>query len=214
MKLCSKNHHCSTKTNLRLTFHLSCITWSRFPTFPDSSPDSVSFEQLTLRLTLDLWRSAFTDLVLIVLDHAILLESAVAVAVNVIAATIIDQHVLKTRESCDLAMVSRACLLDSARLRRHPTSSDQEFLGSASISVVSASVSDLLQFHVFLEHSLLPNCHCRFVSGHRSSSLDHVIEFPSSCTLLESKRSTQLLRLIMRQAFANMTCVSASVCLS
>ena len=68
-------------------------------------------------------------------------------------------------------------------------------------------LSDVIRFHVFLQHSLLPNCHCRFVSEHRSSSLGNVIDFPSTCTLLESKRSTQLLRLIMQQAFANM-CLS------
>ena len=57
VKLCSKSPDCSTRTNLRLTIHLSCIASSRFPTFPDSSPDSVSFEHLTL----DLWRSAVPD---------------------------------------------------------------------------------------------------------------------------------------------------------
>ena len=61
---------------------------------------------------------------------------------------------------------------------------------------MSANVPDVLQFHVFLRHIL---CHCRFASEHRSSSLGNVIEFPSSCTLLESKRSTQLLRLIVQQ---------------
>ena len=105
------------------------------------------------------------------------------------------------------------CLLDSARLRRHPTSSDQAPLGAAAFSVVSASVSDVLRFLVFLQHFLLLSCHCRFVLEHQSSSLGNVIEFPSSCTLLGSKRSTQLLRLTMQQASANMTCVSASVCL-
>ena len=60
-------------------------------------------------------------------------------------------------------------------------------------------VYSLYKFHVFLQHSLLPNSHCRCVSVHRSSSLGNVIEFPRSCTLLESKRSTQLLRLIMQQ---------------
>ena len=62
--------------------------------------------------------------------------------------------------------------------------------------------SDVLQFLVFLQHFLLLSCHCRFVLEHQSSNLDNVIEFPSSYTLLESKRNTQLLRLIMQQAFA------------
>ena len=41
---------------------------------------------------------------------------------------------------------------------------------------------------------LLLRCHCRFVLEHQSSSLGNVIGFPSSCTLLGSKRNTQLLR--------------------
>ena len=105
------------------------------------------------------------------------------------------------------------CLLDSARLQRHPISNGQELLDSAATNDVSANVSHILQFHVFLRHSLLLNCHCRFVLEHRSSSLVNVIEFPSSCTLLESKRSTQLLRLLTQQASANMTCVATNVCL-
>ena len=60
-RLCSKNHHCFTQTNLRLTFQHSCIASSRFKTFPDSSPDPVSFEHWTLRLTFDLWGSAVSD---------------------------------------------------------------------------------------------------------------------------------------------------------
>ena len=107
----------------------------------------------------------------------------------------------------------RECLLETARLQKHPTSSDQELSGSATISGVSASVEDVLQFHVFLQHSSLLNCRCRSISEHRSSSLGSVIEFPSSCTLLESKRSPRLLRLIMQQTSANMTCVSTCVCI-
>ena len=129
-------------------------------------------------------------------------------------ATIFDQHVLNTRESCDLAMVTRVYLLDSARLQRHPTSSDQVPPDSAARSVVSANVTDVHRFHVFLQHSLLLSCHCRFVLEHRSSSLGNVIEFPSSCALLESTRSAQLLRLIVQQASANKTRVSTNVCLS
>ena len=70
-----------------------------------------------------------------------------------------------------------------------------------------------LQFLVLLQHFLLLSCHGRSVLEHQSSNLDNVIEFPSSKTLLESKRNTQLLRLIMQQATANMTCVSTNVCL-
>ena len=55
-----------------------------------------------------------------------------------------------------------------------------------------ASVSDVLPFHVFLQHSSLLNCRCRSLSEHRSSRLGSVIEFSSSCTLLESKRSPRL----------------------
>ena len=72
----------------------------------------------------------------------------------------------------------------------------------------SASVLDVLQFHVILQHSSPLNCRCRSVLEHRSSNLGSVIEFPRSCTLLESKRSIQLLRLTVQQASANMTCVS------
>ena len=68
---------------------------------------------------------------------------AAAIFDHMIAATIFDQHVLTTRESCHLAMVSGACLLDSAQQQRHPTSSNQKLLGSAPTSDVSASVSDV-----------------------------------------------------------------------
>ena len=67
----------------------------------------------TLDLTNCLWLvprplafRALTDSVLIVLDHTIFLESAVAAAVIVIAATIFDQHVLTSRGFCVPAMVS------------------------------------------------------------------------------------------------------------
>ena len=135
------------------------------------------------------------------------------VVVVMIAATISDQHVLTIHGFCVPAMVSRVYPLDFSHLQQHPTSSDQALLGSAAISGVSASVSDVLQFLVFLQHFLLLSCHCRFVLEHQSSNLDNVIEFPSSYTLLESKRNTQLLRLITQQASANMTCVSTNVCL-
>ena len=105
------------------------------------------------------------------------------------------------------------CPLDFAHLQQHPTSSDQAPPDSATTSDVSASVSDVNRFHVFLQHSLLLSCHCRFVLEHRSSSLGNVIEFPSLCTLLGSKRGTQLLRLTMQQASANMTCAATNVCL-
>ena len=71
---------------------------------------------------------------------------------------------LTTRESCGV----------SAGFCSPAASSDQELLDSAATSVVSASVSDVLQFHVFLRHSLLLNCHFRFVLEHRSSSLGNV----------------------------------------
>ena len=87
-------------------------------------------------------------------------------------------------------------------------------LDSATANDVSANVSDVHRFHVFSQPSLLLSCHCRFVLEHRSSSLGNVIEFPSSCTLLGSKRSTQLLRLITQQASAKMTCVAINVCSS
>ena len=103
--------------------------------------------------------------------------------------------------------------LTSAHLQQHPTSSDQAPPDSATTNDVSANVSDVHRFHVFLQHSLLLSCHCRFVLEHQSSSLGDVIEFPSSCTLLGSKRSVQLLRLIMQQVSANMTCVATNVCL-
>ena len=133
--------------------------------------------------------------------------------VVVIAATISDQHVLTTRGFCVPAMVSRVYLLDSSHLQQHPTSSDQAPLDSATTNDVSANVSDVLRFLVFLQHFLLLSCHCRFVLENQSSSLGNVIEFPSSCTLLGSKRSIQLLHLTMQQASANMTCVATNVCL-
>ena len=71
----------------------------------------------------------------------------------------------------------------------------------------------VLQFLVFLQHFLLLSCHCRFVLERQSSSLGNVIEFPSSYTLLVSKRNTQRLRSVMQQASANMTCVATNVCL-
>ena len=89
-------------------------------------------------------------------------------------------------------------LLDSSQLQQHPTSSDQAPL-------------DVLRFVVFLQHFLLLTCHCRLVLEHQSSSLGNVIEFPSSCTLLGSKRSIQLLHLTTQQASANKTCVATSV---
>ena len=98
-------------------------------------------------------------------------------------------------------------------LQQHPTSSDQVPLDSATTSDVFANVSYVLRFLVFLQHFLLLSCHCRFVLEHQSSSLGNVIEFPRSYTLLESKRNTQLLRSIVRQASANMTCVATNVCL-
>ena len=103
--------------------------------------------------------------------------------------------------------------LDFSHLQQHPTSSDQVLLNSATTNDVFANVSDVLRFLVFLQHFLLLSCHCRFVLEHQSSNLGNGIEFPSSYTLLESKRNTQLLRLIMQQASANMTCVSINVCL-
>ena len=42
----------------------------------------------------------------------------------------------------------------------------------------------------------VPHCHRRSQSRHRSSNLGNVTECPSSCSLLESERSSQLLRLI------------------
>ena len=110
-------------------------------------------------------------------------------------------------------MVSRVCPPDFAHLQQHPTSSDQAPPDSATTSDVSTTVSNVHRFHVFLQHSLLPNCHCISVLEHRSSSLGNVIEFPSSCSLLGSQRSTQLLRLITQQASANMTYVTTNVCL-
>ena len=101
--------------------------------------------------------------------------------------------------------------LDFSHLQQHPTSSDQVLLDSANTNEVFANVSDVLQFLVFLQHFLLLSCHCRFVLEHQSSSLGNVIEFPSSYTLLESKRNTQLLRSITQQASANMTCVSTAL---
>ena len=98
-------------------------------------------------------------------------------------------------------------------MQQHPTSSDQVLLDSATTNDVFANVSDVLQFLVFLQHFLLLSCHCRFVWEHQSSSLDNVIEFPSSYTLLESKRNTHFLRSKMQQASANMTYVSTNVCL-
>ena len=103
--------------------------------------------------------------------------------------------------------------LEFSHLQQHPTSSDQVLLDSATTNDVFANISDVLQFLVFLQHFLLLSCHCRFVLEHQSSNLGNVIEFPSSNTLLESKRNTQLLRSIMQQASANMTCVSTNVCL-
>ena len=113
------------------------------------------------------------------------------VVVFMIAATISDQHVLTIRGFCVPAMP----------------------LDSATTSDVFANVSDVHRFHVFLQHSLLLSCHCRIVLEHQSSSLGNVIEFPSSCTLLGSMRGIQLLRFIMQQASANMTCVATNVCL-
>ena len=114
---------------------------------------------------------------------------------------------------CVPARVSWVYLLDSSHLQQHPTSSDQAPLDSATTNDVSANVSDVLRFLVFLQHFLLLSWHCRFVLEHQSSSLGNVIEFPSSCTFLGSKRSIQLLHLIMQQASANMTCVATNVCL-
>ena len=57
-----------------------------------------------------------------------------------------------------------------------------------------ADVSVILQFLFVLQHFSQSHCHCRFDLEHRSSKLGNVIEFPSSCTLLGSKRSIQLLR--------------------
>ena len=71
-------------------------------------------------------------------------------------------------------------------------------LDSATTNDVFANVSDVLQFLVFLQHFLLLSCHCRFVLEHQSFNLGNVIGFPSSNTLLESKRNTQLLRSIMQ----------------
>ena len=121
---------------------------------------------------------------------------SLVVVVVMIAATTSDQHVLTIHGSCVPAMVSCLYPLDSAHLQQHPTSSDQAPPDSATTSEVSANVSDFHRFHVFLQHSLLLSCHSRFVLEHRSSSLGNVIEFPNSCTLLGSKRSTQLLSLI------------------
>ena len=86
-------------------------------------------------------------------------------------------------------------------------------LDSATTNDVSANVSDVHRFLVFLHHFLLLSCHCRFVLEHQPSSLGDVIEFPSSYTFLGSKRSVQLLRLTMQQASANMPCVATNVCL-
>ena len=122
--------------------------------------------------------------------------------VVVIAATISDQHVPTIRGFCVPAMVSRVYVLDSSHLQQHPTSSDQVPLDSVTTNDASANVSDVLRFLVFLQHFLLLSCHCRFVLEHQSSSLGDVIEFQSSCTLLGSKRSIQLLRMTMQQASA------------
>ena len=96
-------------------------------------------------------------------------------------------------------------------MQQHPTSSDQVPVDFATTNDVIANVSDVLQFLVFLQHFLLLSCHFRSVLEHLSSSPGNVIEFPSSCTFLGSKRSVQLLRLTMQQASANMTCVATSV---
>ena len=109
-------------------------------------------------------------------------------------ATISDRHVVTTRASCDLALLSCICLL-----------------GSATLSDVSASAQHVLQFRVSAQHSVLLNCRCGRQSRHRSSNLGNVTELPSSCTQLESTRSTQLLRWILQQVFENTTCVSLSV---
>ena len=128
-----------------------------------------------------------------------------------IAATISDQHLLtihvflRPRNGFVYA-------LDFSHLQQHPTLSDQVLLDSATTNDVFANVSDVLQFLVFLQHFLLLRCQCRFVLEHQSSNLGNVIEFPSSYTLLESMRNTQLLHSIMQQASANMTCVSTCTC--
>ena len=124
-----------------------------------------------------------------------------------------NQHVLTIRGFYVPAMVSLVYPLDSSHLQQHPTSSDQAPLDSATTNDASANVSDVLRFLVFLQHFLLLSCHCRFTLEHQSSSLGNLIEFPSSCTLLGSKRGTQLLHLTMQQASANMTCVATNVCL-
>ena len=77
------------------------------------------------------------------------------------------------------AMVSSVYRLDSAHLQQHPTSNYQAPPDSTTTRDVSANVSDVHRFHVFLQHSLPLSCHCRFALEHRSSSLGNVIEFPS-----------------------------------
>ena len=72
---------------------------------------------------------------------------------------------------------------------------------------MSANVSDVLQFLFVLQHFLLPQLSLLICIGTSIiQSAGNVIEFPSSCTLLEAKRSTQLLHLTMQQVSANMTC--------
>ena len=138
----------------------------------------------------------------------------VVVVVVTSAATISDQHVLTIR-----GFASRQWFSECIRLISLTCNNIQLqvtkclLLDSVTTNDVFANVSYVLQCLVFLQHFLLLSCHCRFVLEHQSSSLGNVIEFPSSYTLLESKRNTQLLRSIMQQAFANMTCVSTNVCL-
>ena len=85
-----------------------------------------------------------------------------------------------------------------------PTSSDHSRTLRLANAFVSASAGfcSVCQF--------LQSSHCRCPSRHESSNIDNPTEVPSLYALLESKRSTQLARLITQQAFANTTCVSES----
>ena len=139
--------------------------------------------------------------------------SFVVVVVVTIAATTSDQHVLTI---LDLASWQwfRECIrwisLTCNNIQFQVTKCHSTLQPQMTCLQMSQTSN---QFLLFLQHFLLLSCQCRFVLERQSSSLDNVIGFPSSYTLLESKRNTQLLRLIMRQVSANMTCVSTNVCL-
>ena len=105
----------SSQTELLLAFHSSCITSPRSATFPDSLRDSMPFEHLTLMT----WPSSSgvassptrSSLFARSQPHS---TSQVCCCCHHDCCNHLCQHVLTTRESCVPAMVSWACLLDSA----------------------------------------------------------------------------------------------------